>query len=293
MFPDFFLAGAPKAGTTSLFYYLSGHPEVFMCPVKEPNYFSAAEIKAQQLYYTTHDVAEKKEYESLFEQVRDEKVVGEASVSYLFYPKVAQRIKESVPAARIIILLRDPVARGFSHYLMDSRLGYISIPFEEVIYKNSSSPFFDLYYQQVVELGLYYEQVKRYLDIFGADRVKIYLNEDLKKDTLAVMSSICRFIDVDPALLSDTNIQHNVYRRPRNSFIRKLYAATFFRSLGRAVLPTGIANAVRNSLLIKENKPEISLETRKYLVDFYKEDIWKLSSLIDRDLTPWISIDRV
>ncbi len=287
MLPNFFLAGAPKSGTTSLFYYLKGHPGVYMCPIKEPNFFSAADIQNQNLYYTAPLVSNIKDYKSLFEQVGDEKAVGEASVSYLFYKDVAGRIKMTVPEPKIIILLRDPVERGFSHYLMDSRLGYIKFSFEDIIYKRSPSPLLDLYYQQVVELGLYFHQVKRYIDTFGPERVKIILSEDLKNDNSSVMASVCEFLDIEPYILLETERQYNVYRRPRGSIIRHLYTIKILRKAIKSAAPVKLVDRVKNLLLIKEKKPRVPPETRDYLVQFYQKDVRKLSDLIGRDLRAW------
>ncbi len=287
MFPNFFLVGAPKSGTTSLFYYLTGHPDVYMCPVKEPNYFSYPYIQRQNLYYTTSNVTSLNEYESLFDHVQNEKIVGEASVSYLFYKNVSARIKNSVPNAKVIILLRDPVERGFSHYLMDHRLGFISSSFEDVIYKRSSSPLLHLYYQQVVELGIYFHQVKRYVDSFGFEKVKIFLSEDLKNNNSSVMASVCEFLEIDPHIPLDSEKQYNVYRRPRNRIVRSLYSIKLLRSAGRSVIPVTSLDTIKNFFLIKEKKPELSPETRKYLVNFYKKDILKLSDFIGRDLSAW------
>jgi sulfotransferase family protein len=164
MLPNFFIIGAAKAGTTSLYHYLEDHQEVFMCSVKEPNYFSYDDIIRQNLYYSEKGFGNKEEYEALFKDVTSEKAIGEASVSYLFYEKTPTKIKAVVPDAKIIIILRNPVDRGFSHFLMDKKLGYISLVFEDVIFKRVQHKNIDLYYQQYVELGLYHEQVKRYKD---------------------------------------------------------------------------------------------------------------------------------
>src|SRR5882672_9220913 len=114
--PNFFIVGAPKAGTTSLYYYLSHHPEVFMSPVKEPNFFSYDETVKQNLYHKEKGVGKFEEYRQLFASSNGHhKAIGEASVSYLFYPSVPQRIHELVPKAKIIISLRNPVERAYSH----------------------------------------------------------------------------------------------------------------------------------------------------------------------------------
>ncbi|MDH3324682.1 MAG: sulfotransferase, partial [Candidatus Peregrinibacteria bacterium] len=180
MLPNFFIAGAPKSGTTTLYRYLDEHRDVFMSPIKEPNFFSYDQIVEQNLYYPDKGVGSRDAYENLFKKVTKEKAIGEASVSYFFYDQVPSKIRSSIPDAKIILILRNPTARSFSHYLMDFRLGYVDTLFEDIVYKQIDCPLLDLYYQQFVELGFYYEHVKKYFDVFGEANVKVILNEDLK-----------------------------------------------------------------------------------------------------------------
>ena len=166
MLPNFIIVGAPKAGTTSIYRYLSKHPEVFMSSPKEINYFSIDQIESQNLYYNYFKVKSLIEYEKLFDGVTNETAIGEGSVSYLFYKETPAKIKNIIPDVKIIILLREPISRAFSHYLMDNKLGLVNDSFENIIFKTSISDKQNLYYQQYVELGLYYKQIKRYFDIF-------------------------------------------------------------------------------------------------------------------------------
>ena len=148
MLPNFIIVGAPKAGTTSLYHYLSEHPQVFMSDPKEVNFFSKEEIEAQGLYYQDFKAKDLNSYEKLFNEGIGKKAVGEGSVSYLFYPDTPAKIKASIPEVKIIILLRNPVERGYSHYLMDYRMGLTDLSYEEIVYKTSSHKNLNLYYQQ-------------------------------------------------------------------------------------------------------------------------------------------------
>ena len=121
MLVDFFIVGAPKAGTTSLFYYLNKNKGICMSSIKEPNFFSSQDLKIQKIYYDSLILDNLKEYERIFTPKNKQQIIGEASVSYLFYPNVANRIFDYNPRSKIIIILRDPVERAFSHYSMDLR----------------------------------------------------------------------------------------------------------------------------------------------------------------------------
>ena len=153
--PDFFIVGAPKAGTTSLYFYLEQHPEIFMSAVKETNYFSYEATVKQNLYYNERGINDWEEYLKLFSEAGKKKAIGEASVSYLFYPEVAEAIKAKFPEGKIIIMLRNPVERALSHYNMDYKLGYVKTSFDEILFSKNKTPLEELYYQQFISLGMY------------------------------------------------------------------------------------------------------------------------------------------
>ncbi len=287
MLPNFYIAGTPKSGTTSLYNYLNEHPEVFMCSVKEPNYFAHEEIIAQNLYYAEKGIGSRSEYEALFKDVETETAVGEASVAYLFYPKTPAKIKAVCQDAKIIIILRNPVDRGFSHYLMDTRLGYVNIPFEDIVFKRADHPLLDLYYQQFVELGLYHAQIKRFLDTFDDSQVRIFLTEDLREDISRVVLSCYEFLGINSAILPDLKKRHNVYRQPRNGLVQLLYSAKALRRFARGIIPGKLVESVKNGLLIKGEKPQLSMVNREYLQELFIDDIKKTSALIGRDLSGW------
>ncbi|MCK9372280.1 MAG: sulfotransferase [Sulfuricurvum sp.] len=287
MLPNFIIVGAPKAGTTSLYYYLSEHPQVFMSDPKEVNFFSREEIERQGLYYDSFRVKSIEEYEKLFETVSTEKAIGEGSVSYLFYPETAEKIKEMLPDVKIIILLRDPIERGFSHYLMDYRLGLVSLPFEAIVNKSENHKNMDLYYQQYIELGLYYEQVKRYLDLFGEGQVKIYLQEELRKNSDAVIKDLYDFLEIDPLSFPDTEREHNVFSMPRNKFIHALYASYPIRTLMSVLIPNSLKDRLINLFFDRKNKPKLDQRIKEDLLKLFTPDIKNLEQLIGRDLSHW------
>lgn len=287
MLPNFIIVGAPKAGTTSLYHYLSEHPQVFMSEPKEVNYFSREEIEAQGLYYDSFKAKTLSEYEQLFASVTDEKAVGEGSVSYLFYTQTPAKIKAAIPDVKIIILLRDPVERAFSHYLMDYRMGLVDLPFEEIVYKKGNNKRLDLYYQQYVELGLYHEQVKRYFDLFGEKQVKIYLQEDLRSNTEGVILDLYDFLGIDKSFMPNVEKEHNAFSMPKNRLIYKLYASNIVRSIVSTLFPDAFKEVVKNLFFERKQKPKLDAKTKEYLRSLYKNDVQKLEQLIRRDLSKW------
>lgn len=284
----FFIVGTPKAGTTSLYHYLEEHPEIYLSPIKETNYFSYEAIKAQNLYYKEEHISTIEEYQEQFKNSVAEKAIGEASVSYLFYPEVPEKIKSYNANANIIIILRNPVDRGFSHFLMDSRLGLVGdLSFEDIIYKKKKHPNIHLYYQQFIELGCYYNQVKRYLDTFGTEKVKIFLLEDLKENLSLVIHEIFEFLQVDTAYFPNLEVSHNTFLNPKNKVIGNFYKQKWIRSLLKSVLPEENIHKIKQLLFSKDSKPKMDKVTQEYLRNYYKNDCIKLEQLIQRNLSSW------
>ncbi|MBW8049686.1 MAG: sulfotransferase domain-containing protein [Cytophagales bacterium] len=289
MLPNFFIVGAPKAATTFLYHHLNQHPEIYMSREKEPNYFSFEEISEQNLfhYYNKKGFKTLEEYEILFNNVKNEKAIGEASVSYLFYPKVPQKIHQLVSNAKIIIILRDPIDRGFSHYLMDYRLGLVHLTFEEIVFQRVRHEKLPIYHQQYIELGFYYEQVKRYLDTFGLENVKVFFQEDLKKDTEKVLTSLFTFLGVNPNFRSNFEEKQNVFEIPKNDIIQYFYNIRKLRKALKSIMPKFLISQAKVLLFHKGKKAQLNNATKTYLKFFYREDINKLAKLLNRNLKNW------
>ena len=287
MLPNYLIVGAAKAGTNTLAYYLEKHPETYIVPQKEVNFFAADEIKEQQLYYKDFIIENIEEYKKLFEGTEKYKAVGEGSVSYLFYDTVPQKIKKLLKTPKIIILLRNPIERAYSHYLMDNRIGLVNLSFEEIISKSVKHKNLELYYQQFIGLSLYYKQVKRYVDTFGVENVKIYLFEDLTKKTKNILKDMFNFLEVDPDVNLDTfDIKLNSFNKPKGKIISKLYSNYYIRKMLSFLVPEKIKKSIFLKMFISK-KPELKKETRVQLQKIFIEDINELELLTGFDLKNW------
>jgi len=282
---NLFIVGTAKGGTTSLHTYLDGHPDVCMSNQKEPNYFTWMDIRSQELYYIHENhIQSEEEYLSLFDSKSNKKVLGEASVSYLFYPGTAQKIKNYNPDARIIILLRDPVKRAHSHYLMDKRLGMVKEDLISIFQDPEEGN--KLFYQQYIKLGLYYKQVKEYLEAFDNERVRIILSSDFQNDTKKVLNDIVSFLELDSSIDLDISSKHNVSGKGKNAIIRFLYKQRWLRKMLKAILPKGLGIAAKNASFEK-SRENLSPDFEQELRTYYKEDILKLEGLIHQNLSAW------
>jgi hypothetical protein len=284
---DFFIVGAPKAGTTSLYHYLNEHLEIEMSSQKEPDYFSDSLIQNKGMYYGKNRIDTLEKYNNLFVNP-DVKLRGEGSVSYLFYDDVPLKIKTYNPEAKIIIILRDPVDRAFSHYLMDYRLGLVSESFEDIINKKSKHKNAHLFYQQYIQVSEYAPQIKRYLNVFKRENILFIDYEDFKNDVAGVVNNVYLFLGVNDDFQPNLNKKHNTYTMPKNGIIRYIYSFVSFRNFLTSIFSKGLVKSIRNSLFINDRKPKLSNANREFLNEFFKEDLKELNALLNKDFTKWL-----
>jgi len=219
--PDFFIVGAPKCGTTSLYAWLSTHPEVFLSPVKEPYYFCPDIVEPR--YPSERD------YLELFSAAGNAKRVGEASTWYLYSEEAAGRIHDFNPEAGIIILLRDPVGMLESLHNYNLLIGQedessleraLALESERAEGRHLPAGVTQpkaLQYRQIVSLS---EQASRYLQRFGREQVHLILLDDLMADPAATYRGVLDFLGVNRDLLPDFSVA-NAARRVRFRWLRE------------------------------------------------------------------------
>lgn len=310
--PDFIVVGANKGGTTSLYHYLKQHPDVYLSPIKEPHFFSKdidtalfskafAQNKLQDIDAYVHGdmtteyhaafVREWEHYRLLFKNAMNEKALGELSTSYLYSEVAAKEIYKALGKIKIIIALRNPVQRAFSHYRMNLYTGNSNIfNFSEALQEDLNHiPKVWGNANLYLELGLYYEQVKRYLDTFSSENVKIIFTEDLKTNTQSVITDLYSFIGVDYSFKPDTSVRYNEVYTPKYKNLTWLLNASGIRPFAKKI-SSGRLKEIAIKLLYrnKEDKSQMTLEEKKFLVNFYKEDVQKLSQLLNKDLSHWM-----
>ena len=169
--PNFLIIGAMKSGTTALYYYLEQHPEIYMSPVKEPNFFSSQE-QENAADAVTHIGS----YQHLFRGVSGEKAIGEASHSYLYDPRAAAEIRSYIPGAKLIATLRNPIDRAYSHFLYMVRSGTEPLDdFAQALREEEVGIHKERTFQDYIGRGLYYDQLERCFGTFPREQVRAYL----------------------------------------------------------------------------------------------------------------------
>jgi sulfotransferase family protein len=284
--PNLFLVGAAKAGTTALYDELSQHPAIYMSPMKEPHFFSRIQPAARWEDFFPH-VSDEDEYLALFQGSTNEELVGEASTSYLWDTQAGERIKHAVPEAKILIMLRDPVDRAYSHYWNDVREGLERRSFLEALTEEQqrSGPGGWGVTSLYIECGRYADQVARYLDRFGP-RVCVTFLENLVADKSSAMARVYSFLGVQPAGAAAAQRRMNSVALPRNRLSRALLANGKVRRLARATVSRGARRRLREALLKEASPPPMEPEARSLLTETYRPDVARLAERLGEP-PPW------
>ena len=284
---DFFIVGAAKAGTTSLYSYLNKHPEIEMSTIKEPDYFSNEFIEKQSLYYKKESIKSLNKYHSLYSDTKN-LIRGEASVSYLFYEKVPKKIFKYNSRSKVIIMLRNPSDRAYSHYLMDKRLGFVRESFENIVHKKSTHKNSALFYQQYIELGQYSFQIKNYFDVFSKKNILIVDYDDFIYNSSEVLNKVCVFLNVENRSFSNTNKVYNKYTNASNKLVKVLYTFRFLREFIGNFFSESLKIKIQALFFTDEKKPTLNSEIQIYLKEYYKVELEKLSKLLNQNYSKWI-----
>ncbi len=288
LWPNFYIVGTVKGGTTSLYRHLQQHPEVFLPAFKEPHFFAQIQPKANRKHLIEF-IKDEADYIKLYSSALKFSAIGDASTSNLWYPEVPERIHQVAPQAKIIIMLRDPVARAHSHYLMDFREGVVDQPLSVEWLKRDFEQRKKGWgiSQMYVDLGLYADPVQRYFQTFGASNVQVLLFDELVRDPENTLQRVAQHLGIafEPFLEMDLNTVHNAYKAPRGTWSRRCAASPLARWIGYRLMPKNLQWWLYQHLILKpSSKPQLDPEVRNYLVDIYATDIQKLESFLNQKM---------
>lgn len=298
MRPNFFVAGAPKCGTTALVEYLRPHPQVFISALKEPHYF-ATDIDGLR------NIRREGDYEALFENAdKSHRAIGEGSVFYLYSEQALARILSYAPEARIIVMLRNPVeliSSLHSQYLYSRNedVGDLGQAWDLIgprargqhiprLCRDAKL----LRYDRVARLG---EQLERLLTLFPPDQVMWIYFDDFIRDTRHEYLRTLRFLGLEddekesfPAV--NQNKRHRVgalgdfTQRPP----RRLVNAGLRIKEVLGIQHLGLLNRLREMNRVAGRRPKLAPELREKILETYRDDIRRLSRLTGRSLDHWL-----
>lgn len=284
--PTFVVAGAPKAGTTSLYHYLAAHPGIFLPHRKEILFFDASYEKGLE-WYTRH-----------FRPARPSQAIGDISPTYMSNPVVPKRMSAVLPDAKTLFVLRNPIERAYSHYWDLLAWEGRRVPFLEMLttprrYRRGHGYIeFD-----ILEMGYYWKHIMRFLDFFPRDQVGIFFFEDMQHDVISFLKEIVSFLGVAPCDLQHAvERTHNARRTHRSKVLGNLLVSEWLREIVHDFIPYRLVSPARGvyDAMVRLNTrrivtPDLTTQQREYLAEKYTDDVSALGTLVDRDLSHWLN----
>lgn len=291
--PNFVIVGAPKSGTTSLFYYLKQHPDIYLPVRKELHYFSYEYLKENTNGPGDKDVlsslcANRREYESHYIDVRNERMIGDVSPSYLYYSNVSERILSELGKIKIVMILRNPVEKAYTQYMHLIRDNRETLSFYDALMeeqKRMLAGWSDIW--RYAESSLYAKKVKKYISVFGPANVKIILFDDLVIAPDEVMRSLFEFLNVDSDVHCDTSKAYNRTGTPKFKMVSDFFAKPNpVKTTVKKFIPEWVRIHIRLVLLDWNTGKKNSMDrkSREYLTKYFGEDIAVLSKILGREL---------
>jgi hypothetical protein len=287
--PNFFCVGTQKAGTTTLYDILKQHPDIFLPDSKEAWFFHVDEIYQKGLQW----------YESrFFKNYNNEKIVGTITPEYMYYENVPERMyKDLGNNIRLIFVLRNPVDRAYSHYLMSVRRGYETVSFEKAVElekERIQRGEFEKLHFSYLSRGLYAQQIKRYSKYFSKKNMKfIVFEHGIKINIQKTIKEILKFLDVEEMELT-VNVKSNPASMPRFKIIRDLvYKPNIVKKIGKCLIPNKELALKVLILLDKYNQKPYTPEKldsqlrHNLLKQYFYDDIRDLEEIIEKDLSLW------
>jgi hypothetical protein len=303
--PNFIILGAGKSGTTTINYLINQHHDVFMSPVKEPNFFALeGETKItgydsedpHGFYHYPQSITNLKDYKLLFKDVKNEKIIGDCSNMYQYKTKAADNIKKYVPETKLLGVFRNPSERLFSRHqhLLRQNLSP-TLDFTDCFTEGN------LWWQKndLIQEGFYYSHMKYYFDNFDHSKIKIMLYDDFRDNPTTFMKEVFDFLEIDNDFTPDYSMKLNVGGEIKNKFQDKFIGEqSVIRKSIEKFFPSFVNWCRQNKTLLKfvyklRNKNlkrvYLSPEIKKRLNDeIYGDEILKFSKLIGRDLSHWL-----
>lgn len=286
--PNLFVVGAMKSGSTFLHQQLSAHPDIFMSTFKEPSYF----LNDEELARVSPRLAaagryrQREEYLSLFAEGSQARFRGESSTAYTKQPlvgNVAERIAELSPDARIIYMMREPLARSISHY------------WHQVSWNNETRKPLDAVKAdpQYASVSHYAMQLKPYLDQFGPDQISIMTLEAFKADPERQLRELFQWLGVDPDFVpGDADQKRN--ETPQHvkaggvlAILGRLRHSRYYKSLGPLV-PAPLRRLAKGLAERKIDRSAVDMAPlRAYLGDLQKTQLQELKDMLQREFPEW------
>ncbi len=289
--------GPPKTASTSLHYYLSQHPQIYMSDTKETRYFD-------------YDYQPNLEgYDKFFENAANQPIIGEATPTYALLPFVADRIKKHFPGIKLILCFRNPVDRAFSGWSMRKARGAETLSFREALEENAkqrktvdfkgeeglkrwkddqemNNKKNKILYRTYIDGGMYAEILKNYRSLFPENQIMIIWADELRKDVHKTLKAIYTFLGVDTSFDKVNTEEKNTFKKVRLKPLFNLFGKKKVKDV-KKVMPAWMHKALKPIMRTPDVKPEMDPADRPFAYALFKDDIEELEKLTGRDLSSW------
>jgi hypothetical protein len=296
--PDFFIAGAPKAGTTAVHAALARHPSLYMSAVKEPKFFltdgppptrgGPGDVQT----YREH-VWQRDDYEALFAPAPPGTLRGESTPFYLYNRDAQRRIRALIPDARLIVILRDPVERAHSNWThlwsagLDPVDDFVLACAEEQ--RRTEAGWADFWHYTA--LGCYGEQLEHLYTVFGREQVFVFRYRALVESPALVLDRICAFLGVPTGILTELP-RENVTAHPQLSFRHRAVSKALRTSTAVSSVLPGAATMTGSleRILQRDSPPRqpLTWEQRQALLPRFDADVRLLQIITGEDFSDWL-----
>jgi hypothetical protein len=299
--PDFFVAGAPKAGTTALHAALAQHPALFLSAVKEPKFFltdgppPAQGGPGDARTYREH-IWRREDYEALFSDAPAGALRGESTPFYLYSHGAQQRIRALIPDAKLIAVLRDPIERAHSNWAhlwsagLDPVDDFVRACAEED--RRMAAGWADFWHY--LQLGMYGRQLQHLYTMFPREQVLVFRYRAMVADPVALLDQVCTFLGVAPGLIGQVP-RENVTAHPdptgrHRAISRMLRTGSAVTSRLAGHPGAALLDRLERSLQADARpRQPLTWEQRQALIPRFEADIRLLESLTGEDFSDWLA----
>lgn len=271
-----FIVGSPKCGTSSLYELFKCNPRIGVTKNKETHYFSRHTVTDS--YYTVVPTDSLSKYQREFMEGKD--VYIDICPSYLSCISAPGQIYEYNSEAEIIIIIRNPIERALSHYLMDYKLGINSLSFMDSLLK----PHFK---KEYIDEGFYSEFIMKYTNLFGVDSVHVYQFEDIVKTNSIELNDLYKLVASDNNSPDNLELpKENSFAMPRNHFLSKIRRYISDNKI-HVLIPPKIKDVIKKNVFeVSADKPDF-LKEKVYLREVYKNESKVLSEMLPNISLGW------
>ena len=299
--PDFLVAGVPKAGTTALHAALATHPGLYLSEIKEPKFFltdgpppAKGGGPGDALTYREH-IWRREDYEALFDAAPPGALRGESTPLYLYDRAALRRIRQLIPAAKLIVILRDPVERAHSNWthLWSAGLEPVGDFVRACAEEDRRIAAGWASFWHYTRLGRYGEQLEYAYSLFPSDQILVLRYRRLVDQPATTLDQICGFLGVEPELVSEIPRQ-NVTAHPEPTLAHRAVSLGMRAgNLAGRLLPGHAATAVTRRLerFLQRNSRQrqpLGWAERQALIPRFEDDIALLERMLGEDFSDWL-----